>query len=453
MKRILTLLLPLLFCGALFAKDAPTHESIWMMKRVGSPALSPDGRSVIVSVNEYSYDEKEQSSDLWIVPADGSAAPRRITFNKATESEVTWSPDSRRIAFSSKRESDDANQIYILDIANGGEAQRVTNSATGARTPRFRPDGNAILYSTITWPGASDEESNRKLAKEHKDAKAHVRIFDSYPVRMWDRWLDESQIHLVAQPLTAGAKGRDLLAGTNLIKEPGFAGRGAEGSREEINAAWTPDGSSIVFTATTGRNTSAYQEHVQDIYRTSQNGGEPERIAHSTGSYGRLAFSPDGKTLYTSFSESNEKVYTLSRLVAFDWPSMNNRRVVTAPPFDRSVGGFEITPDSKTIYFTAEDAGLEKIYSVPAAGGEVKLAVDAERGVYTDLAIAEKSCASIRRRRRGRTSHRSTSTPHRRSTGSRHSTSGSHHRAAKRFTTCSSCRPASTRRRSIRFSS
>src|SRR5581483_11321880 len=82
------------------------------------------------------------------------------------------------------------------------------------------------------------------------------------------------------------------------------------------------------------------------------------------------------------------KVYNLERLVRFDWPSMANRKIVDDAPFDRSVGSFAVTPDSKTIYFTAEDAGLEKIYEVPAAGGEAKLAVAPERGVYTNLTVA-----------------------------------------------------------------
>ena len=61
-------------------------------------AVSPDGRWVVFSVLNPAYDEKEQSSDLWLVPADGSAKPRRITFTKAAESGVSWSPDSKQIA-------------------------------------------------------------------------------------------------------------------------------------------------------------------------------------------------------------------------------------------------------------------------------------------------------------------------------------------------------------------
>src|SRR5213075_615271 len=138
MKKFLVLLFLLFLAttAALAAKQAPTHEALFLMKRVGAPAVSPDGKWVITSVTEPAYDEKEQSSDLWLVPADGSAKPRRITFTKAGESDVAWSPDSHRIAFSTKREGDDAAQIYMLDVANGGEAQRVTNAATGARHPQ-----------------------------------------------------------------------------------------------------------------------------------------------------------------------------------------------------------------------------------------------------------------------------------------------------------------------------
>src|SRR5262245_31528543 len=71
-----------------------THESMWMMKRVGAPVPSPDGKWVVFSLVEPAYDEKDQVSDLWIVPTDGSARSRRLTFSKGGESGVAWSPDS-----------------------------------------------------------------------------------------------------------------------------------------------------------------------------------------------------------------------------------------------------------------------------------------------------------------------------------------------------------------------
>ena len=65
----------LLFAGLLPARTPITHESMWTMKRVSAPAVSPDGKWVVFAVAEPSYDEKEQRSDLWLVPADGSAKP------------------------------------------------------------------------------------------------------------------------------------------------------------------------------------------------------------------------------------------------------------------------------------------------------------------------------------------------------------------------------------------
>jgi len=58
-----------------------THEALWMMKRVGPPALSPDGKWVVYSVLEPSYETDKSVSDLWLVPADGLKAPHRITQN------------------------------------------------------------------------------------------------------------------------------------------------------------------------------------------------------------------------------------------------------------------------------------------------------------------------------------------------------------------------------------
>src|SRR6185369_777035 len=393
MKKLLPLFVLLLATTALAAKQPPTHEALFLMKRVGAPAVSPDGRWVVTSVTEPAYDEKEQTSDLWLVPADGSAKARKITFTKASESDITWSPDSHRIAFSTKREGDDAAQIYLLDVAGGGEAQRVTNAATGARNPQFRPDGNALLFVTGVWPGAADDEANRKLVKERKDRKYNVRVYTSFPIRHWDRWLDEQQTHIEVQPLD-GSKSHDLLAGTKLVAEPGFGGRGGEGSREEIDVAWSPDGQSVVFAVTTKRNTAAYAEVPIDLYRVAVSGGEPELIAHGDGTYGHPRFSPDGKTLFATWEPSNGKVYNLTRLAAFDWPSMSNRRVLTASS-DRSVDTFAIAPDGKTIYFTAEDAGLIKIYSLPAGGGDAKVAVEPERGVYSDLVIPEKASPMV----------------------------------------------------------
>ena len=392
LKRTLPSLALCLAAITLFAaeKQPLTHETMWLMKRVGSPAISPDGKWVIFSVTEPSYDEKEQTSDLWLVPADGSAAPRKITALKAGESSPSWSPDSRRIAFSAKRDADEVSQIYMLDLAGGGEAQRVTNLSTALRSPKFSPDGKRLLFASSVFPDAADDEANKKAAKEEKDRKFKVRIYDSFPIRSWDRWIDVNrEPHLLVQSVDGGSP-KDLLAGTKLVAAAGFAGTGGFGSGgESLSGEWSPDGQWIVFPATTGQNTSAFAEYGYDLYRVSVNGGEPEKLTMQNGSYGDVSFSPDGRTLYATFGPNNGRTYNLDRLVSFDWPSMKNERVIANT--DRSVGSYVVSHDGRMLYFTAEDSGLVKIYAVPSSGGDAKLMLAPERGVYSGLAAAENA--------------------------------------------------------------
>ena len=108
------------------------------MERVGDPELSPDGRWVVFPVTRFSIDENQSDSDLWVVPADGSAPPRRLTWNKGSDSSPVWSPDGRRIAFVSKR-GDAPPQLYVLPFAESGEAQPVTKLPIGVQdAPQLR---------------------------------------------------------------------------------------------------------------------------------------------------------------------------------------------------------------------------------------------------------------------------------------------------------------------------
>ncbi|PYS46633.1 MAG: prolyl oligopeptidase [Acidobacteria bacterium] len=371
-----------------------THETMWMMKRVGAPLPSPDGKWIVFSMIEPAYDEKDQVSDLWIVPADGSAKPRRLTFTKGGESGAAWSPDSGRIAFSAKREGDDTAQIYVLDVAMGGEAVRVTSLSTGARSPQWRPDGKALLFTSTVYPGAMDDEANKKIAAERKARKYHARVYETFPVRNWDKWVDDMQGHLFVQSLEQGSKAKDIFAGTRLVAERGFAGRVTDAG-EEFDAVWTPEGDAVVFVATTKRNAAAYSNYNTSLFKVAATGGEPVQLTTGDDSFSHPVFSQDGKSLYAIFQiEGNGKVYNLDRLAKFSWPNVAQPVILTAN-FDRSVGSFSVTPDSKTIYLTAEDAGNEKLYALPASGGEATLAIEMTRGVYTNLKIPQKAASTI----------------------------------------------------------
>jgi dipeptidyl aminopeptidase/acylaminoacyl peptidase len=374
-------------------RKAIDHETLFLFKSVGSPIPSPDGKWVLTSVSEPAYDEKDEVSDLWIVPADGSAKPRRLTAGKGGESGAAWSPDGKMIAFTAKRDGDEANQLYVLDLS-GGEAQRVTKLTLGARSPEWSPDGKMILFQSAVWRGAADEEANKKINGEKKDAKTKVRAYDGFPIRQWDKWIDDRQTHLFVVPADGSAAPRNLLAGTKLVEAKGFRGTGSEGSGDSLDPEWAPDSKSIVINATTNLDIAAYAEPSFHLHEVALSGGEPKALSSGDVSHTSPSFSSDGKTLCFTTSAGKNVLYAHDRLACASWPWSAAVRQV-APKFDRSIAGFAFTPDGKTIYLSAEDGGHIRIWSVPVAGGEPKLAIDAPQGVFRGISIPERSSPPV----------------------------------------------------------
>ncbi len=370
--------LVVLFCGVMGvalaadpAKRAITHQDLWTIKRVGTPAPSPDGKWAVFPVIDPAYDAKDQTSDLWIVATDGQSAPRKLTQTKAPETGVSWSPDGKRIAFSTRRETDEAPQIYVLDLTQGGEAERVTALSTGARVPKWSPDGTKLLLISEVYPGTSDDDANKKAAKAQKDRKHTARVYEGFPIKYWDRWLDEKKAHLFVQDAKPGAPARDLLAKTKFAELPGFSGR-QQDAGEDLPATWSPDGKTIVFIASTTRNRSAFEEVPTQLFEVAVAGGEPRALTNDKNDYGEPEFAPDGKTLFVSFSAGGDgKVYHHTRIASFPWPFQAAQRKVLTADFDLSVVRFETSTDGRTVYFTAEAGNQTKLFSIAAGGGAV----------------------------------------------------------------------------------
>lgn len=373
------------------AKRAITHEDVWLSKRLGAPVLSPDGRWAAVQVTVPSYTEAEQSSDLWLVATDGRTAPRKLTGTRGGESGAVWSPDGEQIAFSARREGDETAQIYVIHLS-GGEAQRITAVFTGARAPQWRPDGKAILFVSDVYPGAKTEDQNRKAAAERKNRKWNARVYESFPIRDWDRWLDDRRPSLFVQPLD-GAAAKDILAGSRMASSPGFAGQAGSGT-DNIAATWTPDGSGVVFVATMNGHEAAFAEVVQSLWLVSASGGEPKRLTADNDSYGRPVFSPDGTALFATVEPNTEKVYNMNRLARWAWSSPGARSIVTGT-WDRSVGSYVPSPDGRTIYVLSEDHGRQKLFSVAATGGTPKEVTAVKAGTYASLDVRGPGAAPI----------------------------------------------------------
>ncbi len=400
MKRLSALLL--LACFALPGHAAPaepaanrpiTHEDVYLAQRPGAPQPSPDGRWIVFPLAEPNYDHEKRSGDLWIVPADGSAPPRRLTATRDPEGSVAWSPDSTRLAFTAKREGDAERQVYVLDLAAGGEAQRVTDLAAGANHPVWRPDGRALLVTTFAYAGSADEDANRKAIEERNARKFNTRVYEEFPIRYWDRWLDEQRPMPVVQPLDGGAP-RYLLGGTQLFDGRGYGGvLASEGAGESLQAVWTPDGSGVVFIATDHRHEGARTTVTQTLWLVPAGGGEPRRLTDRDASWSNPAFSADGRHLYAKFTPVTRHVYNHTRLGRLAWDTNAKPEVLTAGD-RRSVSDFALAPDGSRAYFTAEHEGLVRLYTV-TPGGPVGELGSLEAGTYTSLRIGGNGAGVI----------------------------------------------------------
>jgi tricorn protease len=108
-------------------QDAPPH-----LFGVRSLAISPDGSKLA-----FYY-----QGDIWVGSTNGGKA-EPITTNVDLDDNPVWSPDSKRIAFSSNRNGN--NDIYVVN-ADGGAPKRLTFHPSTERPLAFTADGAQVIY-------------------------------------------------------------------------------------------------------------------------------------------------------------------------------------------------------------------------------------------------------------------------------------------------------------------
>lgn len=377
MKKLLLFVL-LAFASTTWAQKSPmTHESMWLLKKIGAPALSPSGKWVVYSRTETSYNTEEQSTDLWLAAADGSTEPRKITNTKGGEEGYFWHPTANQIFFSAKREGDEVAQLYRLNLDFGGEAQRLTNLSTGVSGAKISSDGRLIAFTSRVYPTAFTDSLSKKMAEDKKKIKTKARVYTSFPIRYWDSWLDEKQTHIFVMDVTAAKPtSKNIFAQVSLVESKGF----------QLGAFdISPDGSQIVFSATTEYNRTAYQSATSHLYAMSITGGEAKLISDEITDYAQVQFSEDGKYLMSTGHVNGNKIYYLNHLYRFAWPSMSGRTEL-AVGLDRPINDMQISGES--IYASIEDQGVDRAIQISIESGEVKPLFGGESGSVTALSVS-----------------------------------------------------------------
>jgi dipeptidyl aminopeptidase/acylaminoacyl peptidase len=155
--------------------SSPSIDDVLNLKRVGSPALSPDGKRVAYTVRETNWDENAYETEIWLADAD-AGTPHQLTNADKSSSQPAWSPDNRTLAFVSDR--DGKRQLYRIDVT-GGEAERLTSGDEGVTSFQWAPDGASIAFIALDpeteamktrdkqWGGVKLEDEDQRYTHLH----------------------------------------------------------------------------------------------------------------------------------------------------------------------------------------------------------------------------------------------------------------------------------------------
>jgi dipeptidyl aminopeptidase/acylaminoacyl peptidase len=351
-------------------KRAMTFDDMIKLHRLSGAAISKDGKWVAYSVATPDLDANRSVSNVWIVSASGGD-PIQVTQGGHDDSPA-WSPDGKTLAFLSARDGN--SQVYLLSM-EGGEAKKLTRLSTGADLFHWSPDGKTIAFTSSVYPDCKDDGCNAKRDEEKEKSKVKARIYDHLLYRHWDHWSEGKRSHLFAIPVDGSSSPRDLTPGADYDIPPDQRG-------ETSDFNFSLDGQEICYTAVTDKVEAISTNG--DLFVVSVAGGESKRITTQPGFDGNPVYSPDGR--YIAYHAQLTASYESDRWRVMLYDRQSGKSENLSESFDRSASNLAWSPDSKAIYFLAENETLQPIYAMDAhAGATPRIVLD---GFNTELAFS-----------------------------------------------------------------
>ncbi len=390
---------------------APFHDlEAWIrLPRLGGLALSPDGTSLVTTVQTLDPAGTAYVSALWWIDPTGARRPHRLTSSTKGESGPVFAPDGSLLFTSARPDPDatpgpdeDAPAALMQLPARGGEARVIGTRRGGFGAVAVARDAGTVVVVAPTLPGSADEADDTTRRKARADRKVAAMIHDSYPVRYWDADLGPEQNRLLvadgpppiavmarsAAPLPrddapvettntkAGTLSEDRLQLRHLTPAPGRA-------LDEPDIAVAPDGTFAVTTwfvgEQGGRRLTLQRIDLADGNRTTLLDDPHLEGAGPT-------VSPDS-TQVAAVVETMSTVNAPPRfsLVVIDATTGTARTLpttVTAPPSTPCW-----TPDSTALIITADEDGRAPIFRIDVAtGSTIRLTADA--AAFGDVVVS-----------------------------------------------------------------
>ncbi|HJQ12371.1 MAG TPA: S9 family peptidase [Gemmatimonadaceae bacterium] len=274
--------------------DTDLFKFVW----AADPQISPNGSQVAFVRVTADPDKDRYDTQIYLVPSDGSAAPRPLTSGRGDRA-PRWSPDGRRLAFVRTPEPVDGKskpaQIYVMSM-DGGEARALTDAPKGASSPVWSPDGKTIAFLSV--PDTAKTDSAKKSTDTTRKHVSDVRVI----TRAQYRWNGAGYTDVTAHShIWTVASAFPTAGGLPTAKQI------TSGTFDESQPVWSPDGSRLYFTS--DRHLEPYYEITgEELYSVPSAGGTTTKVAALDGSIDYIAISPDGKRIAFTGNENAKPV-------------------------------------------------------------------------------------------------------------------------------------------------
>ena len=343
-----------------------TFDDFAAMRQVSDPHVSPDGRFVLYTVRATNLAANRRTARSFLVPSDGSAAPRAFPDDTTPAAEARFSPDGRRVAYVH------LGQLWVSNLDGTGRRQ-LTRLWGGASGPRWAPGGDRLAFASRVYPGCASDACNADSALRVDRVPSRARTYDQLLYRRWDRWDDGTRSHLFVVDL-ARADARDVVAGLRLDVPPA-----PFGSAESYD--WSHDGQELAFTARAETPDAAWTTDL-NLYVVPAFGGAPTPITASNRAGDQQpVYSRDGR--WIAFAAQRRPGFEAAkwRLMLYDRAARTSREI--APGWDFHADRFFFTPDNRALLVEAQDEGRTTLWRL-AIDGDGALDGNPERLVGTN---------------------------------------------------------------------